>query len=204
VSLPILYVFAIENIVKEMIGSEKAVIFWDQSHLLNVCVWEQINEKLLTRIEEVVQSFFNLTIYYHVEDIFIGDFDQLYKVYDQCKRQVEQQIKISPIVKQALAYIQQHYQDSSLTLERVAEELHVTSVYLSRMLKQELGISYVGLLTQMRINKAVDLLKTTNLTIREIAETVGYDTQHYFSTTFKKVVGISPLQFKNEMENVHL
>src|SRR5690606_40802170 len=78
-----LYVFAIENIVKEMIGSEKAVIFWDQSHLLNVCVWEQINEKLLTRIEEVVQSFFNLTIYYHVEDIFIGDFDQLYKVYDQ-------------------------------------------------------------------------------------------------------------------------
>ncbi|MGN7295864.1 response regulator [Fredinandcohnia aciditolerans] len=199
-----LYLFAIENIVKEMIGSEKTVIFWDQSHLLNVCVWEQLNRELLTKIEEVVQTYFNLTIYYHMEDIFIQDFVHLYKIYDQCKRQVEQQIKMSPIVKQALTYIQQHYQDSSLTLERVADELHITSVYLSRMIKHELGISYVGLLTQMRINKAVDLLKTTDLSIRDIAETVGYDTQHYFSTTFKKVVGISPMQFKNDVENVHL
>jgi len=199
-----LYLFAIENVVKEMIGSEKAVIFWDQSHLLNVCVWEELNRELLTKIEEVVQTYFNLTIYYHMEDIFIQDFVHLYKIYDQCKRQVEQQIKVSPIVKQALTYIQQHYQDSSLTLERVADELHITSVYLSRMIKHELGISYVGLLTQMRINKAVDLLKTTDLSIRDIAETVGYDTQHYFSTTFKKVVGISPMQFKNDVENVHL
>ncbi|WP_449536464.1 response regulator transcription factor [Ferdinandcohnia sp. Marseille-Q9671] len=199
-----LYLFAIENIVKEMVDSDKAVLFWDQSHLLNVCLWEPINRDSLINIEEIVHNYFSITIYYHMEDIYIQDYSHLYKVYEQCKRQVDQQIRISPIVKQALAYIQQHYQDSSLTLERVAEELHITSVYVSRMIKQELGISYVGLLTQMRINKAVDLLKTTDLSIRDIAETVGYETQHYFSATFKKVVGISPMQFKNNEENVHL
>jgi two-component system, response regulator YesN len=63
-------------------------------------------------------------------------------------------------------------------------------------MKQELGISYSGLLTQMRIDKAVNLLKTTDMSIREIADKVGYESQHYFSTIFKKLVGVSPKQFK--------
>ncbi|MCC3356790.1 response regulator transcription factor [Bacillus sp. REN16] len=192
-----IYLFAIENIVKEMIKSNKIIVFWDRSHLLNICLWEPINQEQMTEIRDVVQHYFSITIYYHMEDIKELEFTHLYKVYDRCKREVDKQIKISPIVKDALSYIRQHYQDSSLTLEKVAEELHITTVYLSRIMKHELGISYVGLLTQMRINKAVDLLKTTELSIRDIAEAVGYDSQHYFSTTFKKIVGVSPMQFKN-------
>ncbi|MEC1520575.1 response regulator [Neobacillus niacini] len=192
-----LYLFAIENIAKEMIDTKEAVVFWDRAYLLNICLWEPISRDQMSKIEDLVQRYFTIRIYYHMEDIKELDFIHLYKVYDRCKREVDKQIKVSPIVKQALAYIKQHYQDSSLTLERVAEELHITTVYLSRMMKHELGISYVGLLTQMRINKAVDLLKTSELSIRDIAEAVGYDSQHYFSTTFKKIVGVSPMQFKN-------
>ncbi|WP_010283675.1 response regulator transcription factor [Bacillus timonensis] len=195
-----IYLFAIENIVKETIGSKGTAIFWDQSTLLNVCLWKHVKREQMTKIEETILDYYNIKIYYQIEDV---NNQELYKVYERCKREVERQIKISPIVKQAITYIQQHYQDSSLTLERTAEELHITSVYLSRMIKHELGVTYVNLLTQMRINKAVDLLKTTDLSIRDIAETVGYDSQHYFSTTFKKVVGVSPLQFKNDEENVH-
>lgn len=195
-----IYLFAIENIVKEIIGPKGAVIFWDPSTLLNVCLWKHVKREQMTKIEETILNYYNIKIYYHIEDLHD---QELYKVYERCKREVEKQIRISPIVKQAIAYIQQHYQDSSLTLERVAEELHITSVYLSRMMKHELGVSYVSLLTQMRINKAVDLLKTTDFSIRDIAETVGYDSQHYFSTAFKKVVGVSPMQFKNDEETVH-
>lgn len=192
-----LYLFAIENIAKEMIGTKEAVVFWDRAYLLNICLWEPVSQDQMSKIQNLVQRYFTIRIYYHMEDIKELDFIHLYKTYDRCKREVDKQIKLSPIVKQALAYIKQHYQDSSLTLERVAEELHITTVYLSRMMKHELGIPYVGLLTQMRINKAVDLLKTSELSIRDIAEAVGYDSQHYFSTTFKKIVGVSPMQFKN-------
>ncbi|WP_077619760.1 response regulator [Bacillus sinesaloumensis] len=191
------YLFAIEHLVKEIIGADDAALFWDRSMLLNVCLWKRVEANQLKEIEETVLQFYHLKIYCHVEDVHDEDFVNLYKVYERCKREIDKQIRMSPIVKQALDYMEQHYQDSSLSLERVAEELHITSVYLSRMIKQELGISYVSLLTQMRINKAVELLKTTHLSIREIAEEVGFETQHYFSTTFKKVVGVSPMQYKH-------
>ncbi|MDL4840896.1 response regulator transcription factor [Aquibacillus rhizosphaerae] len=190
------FLFAIENIVEEILGSEKLAVFRDQTNLLNVCLWKKVTNEQIEIIEETIKNYLKITVYWYVEDVTADDLTNYYKVYDWCKTQVDKQVRISPIVKQAKNYVEEHYQDSALKLERVAEELHVSTVYLSRMIKQELGISYVGLLTQMRINKAADLLKTTDMTIRDIAEEVGYETQHYFSTAFKKVVGISPNQFK--------
>ncbi|WP_407271347.1 response regulator [Radiobacillus sp. PE A8.2] len=191
-----IYLFAIENIVEEILEAKSAAVFRDQYHLLNVCLWEKITDELVERIQQTVKEYFDITVYWHLEDVK-HDLTDLYKVYETCKSQLEKKIRISPLVKQARNYVQQHYQDSTLTLERVAEELHVTAVYLSKMIKQELGISYVGLITQLRINKATDLLVTTDMTIRDVAEEVGYDSQHYFSTAFKKVVGVSPNKFKN-------
>ncbi|MCV4566526.1 AraC family transcriptional regulator, partial [Escherichia coli] len=89
-----------------------------------------------------------------------------------------------------------HFSDPKLTLESVAQSLNVSPVYLSRIIKQELGVSFVNLLTEIRIKKAIQLLTSTDLTINEISERVGYDTQHYFSTAFKKAVGMPPNQYR--------
>ncbi|MRH43815.1 response regulator [Aquibacillus halophilus] len=191
-----IFLFAIENIVEEIVGSKMVTVFRDQSHFLNVCSWERMTNEQTTKIKVAVQQYLKITVYWHLEEVKEEDLTNLPNVYKLCIDQIEKQIRVSPIVKQAQNYIQQQYQDSSLTLERVAEELHVSTVYLSRIIKQELGISYVGLLTQLRLNKATDLLKTTDMTIRDIAEEVGYESQHYFSTTFRKNVGVSPKQFK--------
>jgi two-component system response regulator YesN len=64
------------------------------------------------------------------------------------------------------------------------------------MIKQELNTTFSSLVTQMRIQKAVQLLTSTDKPILEIAEQCGYDTQHYFSTAFKKVIGVSPNQYR--------
>ncbi len=189
------YLFAVENIVAEFMESKRAVVFRDKHHVINVCLWESVTTKEIEEVEAAIKKFLNITVFWHSEDVK-EELSNLYKVYEQCEREVDNKTKISPIVKQAQAYVQKHYHDSSLTLERIADELHVTTVYLSRMMKQELGISYIGLLTQLRINKAIDLLKTTDKPMRVIAEEVGYESQHYFSTSFKKVVGVSPKQFK--------
>ncbi|MGJ9384507.1 response regulator transcription factor [Salipaludibacillus sp. CF4.18] len=191
-----IFLFAIENIVEEKLAAEMSAVFRDQSNLFNVCLWETVDNDQMKEIEAAILKYLKIKVYWHIEDVDVDGLTNLYKTYEMCKSKVDKQIRVSPIVKEAQLYVQQNYQDSSLTLERVAEQLHVSSVYLSRMMKQELAISYVGLLTQMRINKATDLLKTTDMSIRAIAEEVGFDSQHYFSTTFKKMVGVSPNQFK--------
>ena len=84
----------------------------------------------------------------------------------------------------------------NLTLESLASRLQVSAVYLSRVLKKELNDSFVTLVTHARIRKAIQLLDSTTLPIHTIAERVGYDTQHYFSTAFKKTMGISPVQYR--------
>lgn len=189
------YLFAFENIVTKSLEKIKSAVFRDRSNLLNVCLWERVTIEQIAEVEAMIKKDLNDNVYCHLEDVN-EDLSDLYHVYARCKEAVDKKTRISPIVKQAQIFVQKHYQDSSLTLERVAGELHVTTVYLSRMMKQELGISYSGLLTQMRIDKAVNLLKTTDMSIREIADKVGYESQHYFSTIFKKLVGVSPKRFK--------
>jgi two-component system, response regulator YesN len=189
------YLSEFENRVKKSLEKIQAAVFRDRSNLLNACLWERVTSEQMAEVEALIKKDLNINVFWHLEDVD-EDLSCLYKVYARCKDAVDKKTRISPIVKQAQIYVQKHYQDSSLTLERMAVELHVTTVYLSRMMKQELGISYIGLLTKMRINKAVDLLKTTDMSIREIADQVGYESQHYFSTTFKKLVGVSPKRFK--------
>ncbi|MGD6958248.1 response regulator transcription factor [Rossellomorea aquimaris] len=187
--------FAFESIVTKSLEKIKAAVFRDRSNLLNVCLWELVTNEQIAAVEAMIKKDLDFNIFWHLEDVN-EDLSDLYHVYDRCKESLDKKTRISPIVKQAQIFVQKHYQDSSLSLERVAVELHVTTVYLSRMMKQELGISYSGLLTRMRIDKAVNLLKTTDMSIREIADTVGYESQHYFSTIFKKLVGVSPKRFK--------
>lgn len=121
---------------------------------------------------------------------------QVPDAYREAKNKVYQDSVLSPLVRRGRQYIQRHYADPELTLEKLASVLRVSPVHLSRSFKQELGISFIALLTQTRMNKAMELLSNSELTINEIAERVGYNTQHYFSTSFKKWIGVSPNQYR--------
>jgi two-component system response regulator YesN len=116
--------------------------------------------------------------------------------YRQVLLELSSEAQISPVAKRAKQYISENYSNSELTLETVANEIFVTPVYLSRLIKQELGTTFVGLITQLRTQKAVQLLNTTDLSILEISDQCGYDSQHYFSTAFKKMMGVSPNQYR--------
>jgi two-component system response regulator YesN len=59
-----------------------------------------------------------------------------------------------------------------------------------------MGVSFLSFLSQIRMKRAIQLLNATELTIHDIAGQVGYLTQHYFSTSFKKHMGISPNQYR--------
>ncbi|UOQ49275.1 response regulator [Gracilibacillus caseinilyticus] len=171
-------------------------IYSEKSQWMTIFLWEQMSEQVVVEIENVILEELGQHLFGYLTTISAVD---VTTIYHQAKQSLNQRVKSSPLVKDALAYIREHYQDPHLTLEEVANILHVSSVYLSKTIKQELGVSYVQILTKMRLQAAKDLLKTTDYNIREIAEQVGYDSQHYFSTAFRKAVGVTPKQFKQQV-----
>ncbi len=98
-------------------------------------------------------------------------------------------------VSQAVTHIHDCYQ-RDLTVEDAAQKLRISSGYLSRIFKQETGYSFTEYLMYYRIKRAVELLKDPDLRIYEVADLVGYADQRYFSQIFKRLVGMTPREFK--------
>ena len=99
-------------------------------------------------------------------------------------------------IKDALKYIEQHYNDD-ISLPDVAEHICISKNHLSYLLKKETGKTFSDYLIEFRIEKAKELLTSENrYTVSEIAEKTGFHDTGYFSKVFKKVTGLSPVQFK--------
>ncbi|MGO4495240.1 response regulator [Paenibacillus sp. 2RAB27] len=85
---------------------------------------------------------------------------------------------------------------SNLSLDTIAKEVFVSPVYLSFLFKQVEGINLTDYVTQVRMDKAKELLLGSNLKTYEIANQVGYQDEKYFSRLFKKKIGMTPTEFR--------
>lgn len=101
----------------------------------------------------------------------------------------------SPAIRIAKTYIAKNYQND-ISLNIVAEAVNLSPVYFSILFKREVGQNYIDYLNQYRINVARDLLKDIKYNVNEVASSVGFNDTRYFSKTFKKIVGITPSQYK--------
>lgn len=97
----------------------------------------------------------------------------------------------------ALAYIDAHYTQDSLSLNEVAGEIEVSANYFSAVFSQEMNMTFIEYVTKKRMEKAMKLLKQTDLSTSEIATQVGYKDPHYFSFVFKKTQGCTPREYRN-------
>lgn len=96
----------------------------------------------------------------------------------------------------ALRYIEDNYRAASLT--ELATELNVSVYQLSRLIKQNTGSTFKELLQRKRLNKAVQLLADTKLSISDIIAYVGYDNASYFFRIFKERYGVSPREYRQK------
>ncbi|GHI00866.1 helix-turn-helix domain-containing protein [Neobacillus kokaensis] len=106
--------------------------------------------------------------------------------------------KMLKSVQQALTYINNHFREE-ITLESVANEVHLSPNYFSNIFKKTTGSSFIEYLTNLRIDKAKLLLMDLNCTIYQVASEVGYSTSRYFSRVFKSNTGMTPSEFRNSL-----
>ena len=94
-----------------------------------------------------------------------------------------------------IKYVDQNYKEN-ITLTSVAQALNINPNYLSQLFKKEAGINFVHYITQKRLEDAKKLLTSTNKTVTDIAVEVGFNDYFYFLKTFKKVIGVTPSQYR--------
>jgi two-component system response regulator YesN len=100
------------------------------------------------------------------------------------------------LVHQAKAYIDNHFTDPDLSLNKVAAQVNLSASHFSTVFSHETGETFRDYLTRIRIDRAKELLRTTSLKSFEVAYQSGYNDPHYFSHIFRKNTGFSPQQYR--------
>jgi len=101
----------------------------------------------------------------------------------------------SKTVLEMLKYIAENY-NSQVSLNILAERYHFNPVYLSHLIKKETGYSFSEILLSIRLINAAQLIWHTKEKIGAICDHVGFKDQRYFSQVFKKVFGMTPLEYR--------
>lgn len=112
-----------------------------------------------------------------------------------CEEFINQRTKnISHIIIEAKKYIKANY-DKEITLDEISRHTCVSPHYFSRLFKEEAGENYIDYLTQIRIDRAKELMEKSDLSIKEICFKIGYGDPNYFSRLFKKVEKLTPSEY---------
>ncbi|MDK8380880.1 MULTISPECIES: AraC family transcriptional regulator [unclassified Granulicatella] len=98
-------------------------------------------------------------------------------------------------------YLETYYHES-IQLEDLASMTHLSRFYISHSFKKEIGMSPMEYLIAIRIKESKILLRTTNYSISQVADIVGFTTPTYFSKQFRKSTGISPTDYREQFQGV--
>lgn len=173
------------------------------------CYWEK-GERILLETIDTLKQHYGIQLYIGVGSIH-REPSQLKKSYHEArlarfsppKYQLSlryyDEIPTHSSIQTSIDYITEHHMEN-LSIQQVAGVVNFSPTYFCRLFKKETGHSFVSYLTFVRIQRSVRLLRHTNYTIEQIAFDLGFNTQSYFSTIFKKVVGLSPSEYRATKE----
>jgi len=104
-------------------------------------------------------------------------------------------------VQEAIRYIKRNYQ-GNITLKQVAEYSFLSESHLQKLFKQATGVSFISYVQSLRVQRCCELLKTTGMTVQQIAGAVGYQDMKYFHSLFRQRTGMTPREYRKHGETV--
>lgn len=126
--------------------------------------------------------------------------NQYYEKVEKLKEESTAHKAYRPEVEMAMTYIREHYADSWLKISDIASYLKISESRISVIFKAETGKTLIQYLTAVRIERAKQLLRTSQYKVYEIAEMVGYSNSQYLSNVFYKETGCFPLDYRNRSQ----
>nr|WP_296054636.1 response regulator [uncultured Blautia sp.] len=105
------------------------------------------------------------------------------------------------ILKTAVDFIDSHYMEEDMSLNKAANAANVSANHFSALFSQNMGQTFIEYLTNLRMNKAKEYLRCTSMRSSEIAGEIGYKDAHYFSYLFKKIQGMTPSDYRKARED---
>jgi two-component system, response regulator YesN len=104
------------------------------------------------------------------------------------------------MIQHAKEYIEHHFMDPELSLNEVAAHVNHSPSHFSTVFSQGTGTTFKEYVTEVRIKKAKELLRTTTLKSGEISYQIGYNDSHYFSFIFRKTTGLTPIEYRMQAQ----
>ncbi|ULT57333.1 response regulator [Neobacillus drentensis] len=194
--------FTLQNFMEDLLSNYESMVVFNDEYKQIIAFVPCLNTDQIhsvgPMIEEMFERHTGKNIFFAKRAFKLNQ--NMPELYQGICEEISSQSRIVPVVLLAKKYIERNYYRQDLTLQEVAEEVRVSPTYLSRLLKEELGSSFIDYLTRVRIENAIEYMGNPVYKMYEVAEKVGYSTQHYFSTAFKKVIGVSPSAYAKRWE----
>jgi len=158
----------------------------------------KLTESLGRRFDTEIQLFLDIIISEDTINIIKVTQETLQKYCDivvGCKKS-----RFQAIVEQTTRFIGTNYMEN-VTLQMVAEHVYLSPSYLGAVIRSELNISFTDYLINVRIENAKELLKDQQLKLYHVSKLVGYQNPNYFAGIFKRVTGMTPIEYRNSVSN---
>jgi two-component system response regulator YesN len=178
---------------------EKLLSKSDLKHLMDYMFFHF--QKEIMKLAEEIQSYWKTETLPLLEEVVqkADTLDELSEKINTTLCKLEEQIaevrnqrRNSLLISKVKEYIKCNFQNMDLSLNGVSEQFNMSSRYLSRIFKEELGENFNDFIVKLRMSHAKYLLLETDLSIQEISEQVGYIHAMSFIRTFKKINGSTP------------
>ncbi len=121
---------------------------------------------------------------------------------DRMTRRMGRALRDQDIIEQIRKFVAEHYAER-LSLDRIAQTFFISPTYFCRLFKNRTGRSFLRYLAEVRIRKAIVLMRSTRMSIEEISEEVGYQSANYFIRVFKKIMGVTVGEFMKRSIGVY-
>ena len=153
------------------------------------------DEELIAVIEEAIRLTRENTLEHPIKQQLVEDT----KVITPNKME---QVRLSSVQEAILKYIHNYYKED-LSLQDVANAMNYSDVYFCKLFKQCFDKSFTTYLAEFRVDKAKELLMDITINVKEISGRVGYRDSNYFAKVFKRIVGITPSEYRNSLLEKH-
>ena len=169
--------------------------------MITISAWERMKRRLIDALRFLGDSYdictenavSQLSLEQEAERFF-AMFNELLDIFTEEIRRKERKLEDSMAAK-IMDHLKRNYTDSDLSVSKISEQLGYQKDYMSKIFKAEYGENLSAAIEKFRIEKACELLKN-DMKITDIPKEVGYNSDMSFRRAFKKVTGLTPIEYK--------